>query len=70
MAVKPSKTPKVKARIDVLSFSGTILAILGVLFLANQLFEDDLVEIVWPYAWPVALVLVGLFLIFRRNHRI
>jgi hypothetical protein len=42
---------------------GVVLVLVGTLFLVQQLFNLD----VWHYAWPLALIAIGIGILVRRG---
>jgi len=46
-------------------FVGFTLFILGLAFLLKNL--GILTDITWSFVWPVILMIIGLFLIFRKR---
>lgn len=45
------------------SLAGVILIGVGLLFLAQQMFNIS----IWQYSWPVVIIIVGLFIIVKRG---
>jgi uncharacterized integral membrane protein len=64
---KQKTTVAYSMRQEGLALGGTLLIVLGLLFLAKELFDADLFYKIWPYAWPLALIALGVIILLRKR---
>jgi hypothetical protein len=55
---------KKTTKVDPFTYFGYIFIVIGLLVLFEEVFEFQLFDsLVWPYAWPMIVVLLGFYLV-------